>query len=71
MTLLETVVSDLAEARKKINEANYIAPKIFEETGSVEEFAIIADLEELNDRICDIYQQMQEILREREEKENE
>ena len=68
MTLLETVVSDLAEARKKINEANYIAPKTFKETGSVEEFAIIADLEELNDRICDIYQQMQEILREREGK---
>ena len=68
MTLLETVVSDLAEARKKINEANYIAPKILKETGSVEEFAIIADLEELNDRICDIYQQMQEILREREGK---
>lgn len=68
MTLLETVVSDLAEARKKINEANYIAPKIFKETGAVEEFTIIADLEELNDRICDIYQQMQEILREREGK---
>ena len=28
------------------------------------------DLEELNDRICDIYEQMQEVLREREEKEN-
>lgn len=70
MTLLETLINDLAEARKKINEAKFIAPKIFDETGSVEEFAIVADLEELNDRICDIYEQMQEVLREREEKEN-
>lgn len=71
MTLLETLINDLAEARKKINEAKFIAPKIFDETGSVEEFSIVADLEELNDRICDIYEQMQEVLREREEKENE
>ena len=71
MTLLETLINDLAEARKKINEAKYIAPKIFEESRSVEEFAIVADLEELNDRICDIYQKIQEVLREREEKENE
>lgn len=71
MTLLETLINDLAEARKKISEAKYIAPKIFDETGSVEEYSIVADLEELNDRICDIYEEIQEIMRKREENENE